>query len=157
MKSIEFTGSWFPCRAAHRRRGRAPFLAAWMTSLLLATTLADESGALPDLTLDQAINEALRSNPELARLRGRTEAMQERPAQAGALANPMFTYSGMDMANGGTWPDTSEKRFMVQQEFSWFGKRALRAGIAAKDAEAMQHELEAMTREVVMMVKETYF
>src|ERR1035437_7206633 len=63
----------------------------------------------------------------------------------------------MDMASGGAWPDTNEKRFMVQQEFPWFGKRALREGLAAKDAEVMQRELDSMTREVVMMVKESYF
>src|ERR1035437_9625957 len=63
----------------------------------------------------------------------------------------------MDMASGGAWPDTNEKRFMVQQEFPWFGKRALREGLAVKEAEVMQRELDSMTRDVVMMVKESYF
>lgn len=83
--------------------------------------------------------------------------MQERPTQAHALPNPMFAYSGMDTANGGHWPNTDEKRFMVEQEFPWFGKRGLREEIARKDAEGMQYEVEAMTRDVVMMVKESYF
>jgi outer membrane protein TolC len=100
---------------------------------------------------------ALHDNAELKSLHAKWEAMQERSAQVGALPNPMFTYSGMDMASGGTWPNTSEKRFMVQQEFPWFGKRALMERIAAEDAEAMQREFETMTREVVMMVKESYF
>jgi outer membrane protein TolC len=85
------------------------------------------------------------------------EAMLERPAQAKALPNPMLSYGGMDMANGGDWPDTNEKRVMVQQEFPWFGKRALREGIAAKEAESMRRELEAMTRDVVMTVKESFY
>jgi len=83
--------------------------------------------------------------------------MLERPDQANALSNPMLKYSGMDMASGGTWPDTNEKRIMLEQEFPWFGKRALREGIARKDAEAMQWELESMTREIVVMVKESHF
>ena len=83
--------------------------------------------------------------------------MQERPAQAGALPNPMFTYSGMDRVDGGKFPDTDEKRFMVQQEFPWFGKRGLRGGIAEKDAETMRREVNVMTLDVIMRVKESYF
>ena len=120
-------------------------------------TAAAEPPAAPTLTLTTALDLAVRDNAELKSLRARWEAMQERPAQAGALANPMFTYSGMDSASGGTWPNTGEKRFMVQQEFPWIGKRGLREGIAIKDAEAMHRELETLTRDVVMMVKERYF
>ena len=109
------------------------------------------------LTLDAAVATALRDNAQLKSLRARWEAMLERPAQTGALPNPMLAYSGSDTASGGTWPDTNEKRIMVAQTFPWFGKRDLRAGIARKDAEAMLWELESMTRDIVMMVKETYF
>jgi len=116
-----------------------------------------QEAATPSLTLDDAVNLAVRDNPELKSVRAKWEAMRERPIQAHALPNPMFTYGGMDMANGGHWPDTDEKRFMVEQEFPWFGKRGLREEIAQKDAEGMQYEVEAMTRDVVMMVKETYF
>ncbi|MEI6165619.1 MAG: TolC family protein [bacterium] len=127
-------------------------LLAW-ASIATATELPIAT----HLTLTTALDLAFRDNAELQSLRARGEAMQERPAQAGALANPMFTYSGMDRASGGTWPNTGEKRFMVQQEFPWIGKRGLREGIAIKDAEVMQRELETMTRDVMMMVKERYF
>src|ERR1035437_1717251 len=96
----------------------------------LQTVEAQAPLAATNLTLNEVVDLAVRDNPQLQSLRTKWEAMQERPAQAGALPNPMFTYSGMDMASGGTWPDTSEKRFMVQQEFPWFGKRGLRGGIA---------------------------
>jgi outer membrane protein TolC len=99
---------------------------------------------------------ALRDNAELKSVRARLESMRERPAQAGALSNPMLTLGAMDMVDGGDWPDAAEKRLMLEQEFPGSGKRALRRDIAAKDAEAMQYELEAMTREIVMRVKETY-
>lgn len=110
-----------------------------------------------DVTVEALVAAALRENPALKQQQAKWEAMLERPAQADALPNPMLKYSGMDMASGGTWPDTNEKRIMVEQEFPWFGKRGLREGIARKDAEAMQRELDSMTREVVMMVKESYF
>jgi outer membrane protein TolC len=122
-----------------------------------AEARADDPSAVVPLTLSAAVETALADNADLKSLRAKWEAMQERPAQAGALPNPMFTFSGMDMVNGGTWPDTNEKRFMVQQEFPWFGKRGLREGLAARDAEIMRHEWEAMAQEVVMRVKESYF
>lgn len=127
-------------------------LLAW-ASVITAT----EQPNATNLTLTNALDLAVHNNAGLQSLRAKWEAMQERPAQAGALANPMFTYSGMDMASGGTWPNTGEKRFMVQQEFPWAGKRGLREGIAIKYAEVMQRELEIMTRDVVLMVKESYF
>ncbi len=122
-----------------------------------ATWAQTQEAAAPSLTLDDAVNLAVRDNPEVKNVRAKWEAMQERPTQASALPNPMFAYSGMDTANGGHWPNTDEKRFMVEQEFPWFGKRGLREEIARKDAEGMQYEVEAMTRDVVMMVKESYF
>jgi len=143
-------------------RRRCPLLMphlAFLFGLLAGTGVADAQAPAPatNLTLAAAVDLTVSGNAQLRSLRARWEAMQERPAQAGALPNPMFSYGGMDMVDGGNWPDTNEKRFMVQQEFPWLGKRALREGIAAKDAEVMQRELEAMTREVAMMAKESYY
>jgi len=111
----------------------------------------------PTLTLVEAVDRARRDNPQLQSLRAQWEAAQERPAQAITLPNPMFKYSGMDQADGGTWPDTSEKRFMVEQEFPGFGKRDLRENLARNDVDALRWELESMTREVILKVKENFF
>jgi outer membrane protein TolC len=118
---------------------------------------ADEKEIVSSLTLEQLVGDAVRENPQLKSMRAKWEAMKERPAQERTLPNPMLTYSGMDMIDGGTWPDTQEKRVMVQQEFPWFGKLGLKGKVAEKDAESMQREYEAMQREVIMMVKESYF
>ena len=136
-----------------------PFLFRFATALLVSA-VAGYSQADPadtNVTLSAVVRQAVSDNPQLASLRAKWVAMLERPAQAKALPNPMLSYGGMDMANGGDWPDTNEKRVMVQQEFPWFGKRALREGIAAKEAESMRRELEAMTRDVVMTVKESFY
>ncbi len=132
-------------------------LLAFAGILPQAGVIAAELPAVSNLTLAVAVDLAIRDNPDLKSLSAKWDAMQERPAEAGALANPMLKYSGMDMASGGTWPNTNEKRLMVEQAFPWFGKRGLREGIARKDAEAMYWELESMTRDVVMMVKESYY
>ena len=110
-----------------------------------------------NLLPDRLVDAALRDNAQLQAMRAKWEAMQERPVQAGALPNPMFTYRGMDIAESGSFPDTSEKRFELEQSFPWFGKRGLRRRISEKDAEKMKSEFASMAREVIMMVKETYY
>jgi outer membrane protein, heavy metal efflux system len=112
---------------------------------------------VPSLTLDDAVRSALSDNAQLASERSRSQAMQERPAQAATLPDPMFVYSGMDLTDGGNWPNTNEKRFMVQQEFPWFGKLSLREQTARKDAEAAQWRVDASMHELVMNVKESYY
>lgn len=124
--------------------------------LLLPAVRAEEREVARTLTLDQLVATALAENPQLQAMRAKWEAMQERPAQQTAPPNPMLTYSGMDMTERGWWPNTNEKRFMIEQSFPWFGKLKLKGKVAGKEAEAMQREYETMAREVVMMVKETY-
>ena len=125
--------------------------------LLPLPARAEPREIIASLTLEQAVTAALAENPQLHAMRAKWEAMRERPAQAQALPNPMFKYSGMDAADSGRWPNTNEKRFMLEQEFPWSGKRGLRGKVATKEAEAMQRDYEAMQREVVMLVKESYF
>lgn len=146
------TEGWLPRPASARMLAALFGVSAYCGTLLAQAPTND-----PPFTLSSAVQRAVSDNLELKSLRAKWEAMLERPAQANALPNPMLKYSGMDMAEGGTWQDTNEKRIMVEQQFPWFGKRGLREGIARKDAEAMQHELETMTRETVMMVKESYY
>lgn len=111
----------------------------------------------PALSMQEAVVLAVRDNAELTSVRAKWEAMRQRPAEVRALPNPMLRYGGMDAATGGNWPDTSEKRLMVEQEFPWPGKRRLREVIAIKDAEAMGREVESMTRDVVLMTKESFY
>ena len=124
---------------------------------LVSVAWAELPQSISSLTLDQMVNTALAENGQLRSMRAKWEAMRERPAQQTALPDPAFKYSAMDGAPGGGWPNTNEKRFMVEQEFPWFGKLGLRGKIATKEAEAVLGGYEAMAREVIMMVKESYF
>jgi outer membrane protein, heavy metal efflux system len=132
----------------------------WLSALCVqmdAGSAGSPAGAVRSLTLDAAVDAVVRGNAQLASEQARWQAMQERPAQAASLPDPMFTYSAMDATSGGRWPDTNEKRFMVQQEFPWFGKLSLREGVARKDAEMMRWQVDATRRELIMGVKESYF
>ncbi len=108
------------------------------------------------LTLDQMVSAALTENAQLRSMRAKWEATQARPVQQTTLPNPMFSYSGMNSTDNGSFPDTHEKRFMVEQTFPWFGKLGLKGKVATKEAEVTQREYEAMALEVVMQVKENY-
>jgi len=108
-------------------------------------------------TLPQLVDMAMSANPRLRAGRGKWDAARERPAQAGALANPTFTYKGMDGTSIGNFPNTEEKRFEVQQAFPWFGKRVLRERVADQDARVLEQDYGALVRETVREVKETYY
>jgi len=146
-----------------RPRGRGRFRAPAGRLLCALLGAGGPAGAAaaptaePPLTLAAAVELAVRENPELAGARARWAAAQEAAAQARALPNPMFQYSGMDAADNGSWPNTNEKRFMVQQPFPWFGKRGLRGRVAEQGAAALHQEYEALLRDIVMQVKEAYF
>ena len=109
------------------------------------------------LTLDEAVTEALRNNPQIRAMQARWDAARERPVQERTLPDPTIQYSGMDMVNGGDWPNTGEKRVSMEQMFPWFGKLGLRGKVAEKDAEIVHDDHMTMELEVVTSIKETYF
>ena len=135
-------------------RGMLIFLAALAWDGL-PTVRAQEPAE--GFTLQQLVDKAMAANPQLSVGRGKWEAARERPAQMGALANPTFTYKGMDGTSIGNFPNTEEKRFEVEQAFPWFGKRTLRKHVAAQDARVMEQDYGALVRETVREVKETYY
>ena len=120
-----------------------------------AVWCAAEPVSAPSFSITGAVEEAVENNAELNSLRAAWQAAGERPAQVAALPNPMVSASFMDMAEGGTWPDTNEKRFMLLQEVPWYGKRGLRKQIAETDREMLRLEFLDKARDVVMEVKET--
>lgn len=131
--------------------------AGWTTLGAAAASATTPSDSLPALTLDAVIDTALKANAQLHSMQARYESMQYRSAQERTLPNPMFQFGVMDMTSGGNWPNTSEKRFMLSQDFPWFGKRGLRGAVAANEADAMKQDYDAMVREVIMEAKESYF
>jgi cobalt-zinc-cadmium efflux system outer membrane protein len=130
---------------------------ALLLFLLSFSLRAEPQEIASSLTLSETVDAAVRDNAELRSMRAKWEAMQQRPVQARTLPNPMFSYSAMDQTRDYYFPDTSEKRFEVQQQFPWPGKLGLKGKIAEKDAAATEFEYQAALREVVMMVKEAYY
>jgi cobalt-zinc-cadmium efflux system outer membrane protein len=111
----------------------------------------------PPLTLDVALDEALRRNPELDALRAEFEAARHRPAQERFLAPPTFE------AQIWQWPittlnpaNTNMYMFMVGQDFPGFGKRRLRAAVAQKEVDLAANTIALRARDVIDRVKRTY-
>lgn len=120
------------------------------------TSVAKEAKASPPLTLMAVVADALAGNPNLLATRAKWEAMKNRPAQAGAPANPMFTVRGMDMADGGDFPDANEKQYAIEQPLTGFGKGRLRRQAADYEAQGMEFEFETLALDLTRDVKETY-
>ena len=130
--------------------------AVWVFCLT-AITRAGPQEIASSLTLDRVVAEALQNNPQIRAMQAKWDAAREKPVQERTLADPSIQYSGMDMVNGGSWPDTAEKRISIQQEFPWFGTLGSRGRVAEKDAELVHDDHMTMELEVVMSAKESYF
>lgn len=124
---------------------------------LACGTLWAAPGPVPEISLDQAVSEALARNVRLTALASVRDALKERPQQAAGFSNPMLTYRGMDATESGRFPDTGEKRFEIEQSLPGYGKRALREETALKDVAVTELELSVQMLEVVRMVREAAF
>ena len=111
----------------------------------------------PPLTVNAVLDEALAHNPMLIVLRKEFEVARHRPAQRLALGPPTFE------AQIWQWPfntlnagDTNMYMFTVGQALPGFGKRALRAAVADKDAELSLAAIAVEARGVIDQVKRVY-
>lgn len=115
----------------------------------------------PELRLEDLVHELLRSNPELRAARKRYEAALARPAQESALPDPRVTAGWVSSgwpypgAGLGTAP-MSSIGIQVAQEFLFPGKRALRGGMAAKEAESLAFATRAAELRLVARLKENF-
>ena len=111
--------------------------------------------------IDQAVSEALDSNPEILAAQKRYEAARQRPNQESSLRDPVF--SPGYASNGAPWPGagigvepTSNIGFMVSQEIPGPGKRRLRGDIALKDASAAFQDYQTVRLKVTSRVKSAF-
>ncbi len=122
---------------------------------VVATALRAEPRELASsLTLDEAVAEALRNNPQVRAMQAKWEAAQQRPAQERTLPDPMLSLKTMDTIDNYQF---QEKRVEFEQTFPWFGTLSQRGKVAEKDADLVHREHQVMELEIVMAVKEDYF
>lgn len=132
---------------------------ALATLLALSALAATPEPLERDALLASLVNEALTARPELAAARARIEAESERVPQASAFSDPMVT---LGIQNDGFTAirigemQTSYVSLMASQTFPWWGKRALREGVAQRGVEVARTELDRAALTVRAEVERAY-
>ena len=137
-----------------------------ISAVLLATSLlavlpAQGAENNPTENLAKLVQAALSDNPELKASAARWEMFKSRVKLAGSLDDPMLMLkiqNGIvtDPFNFNRDPMT-QKVIGISQLLPYFGKRALREEVAAREADALHFAHEERSLELVRMVKEAYY
>jgi cobalt-zinc-cadmium efflux system outer membrane protein len=106
------------------------------------------------LSVDEAVAEALQSNPEIRASVRRLSLAQLKTTTARSLDDPMFMVRDWDTPLRKPWDlNQAQMMFSVQQTFLSKEKRDLRAKVAGDDAEVAASDLESMRQEVAAEVR----
>lgn len=123
----------------------------------LTTAPAPQPRALPEkAALSDYLAYAALNNPGLAAAFHQWKAALERVPQAKSLPDPRFTYQHF-IESVETRVGPQQNSFALAQTFPWFGKLALRGGVAAEAAEAERQKYVAAKLELFHRVKNAYY
>ena len=120
-------------------------------ALLFAAVIAS-SGAAEELSLREAVQIALKSNPTIAAARLSAEAATHGARAASALTNPTLNVAPSVVGKAG-----SDSAILLWQPLEINGSRRVRSQIAAYDAAAVAYDATGVRRDVVLRVKELYW
>ena len=117
--------------------------------------------AKPAENLSQLIDKAIADNPELKASDARWQMFRNRIAQARALDDPMLMLKIQnamvtDPFNFKADPMT-QKVIGLSQQLPFWGKRDLKAEVAAREADSYKWQVEERKLELRRMVSETYY
>jgi len=112
------------------------------------------------LKLQDLIDEALRNNPDLSASQAGVEAAGHKIPQAGSLPDPMFMAGYQNEGYGSyTFGEAlgAQWMFSVSQMFPFYGKRGLKAEMAAREAGSLKHRHQTLRLKTISRVKELYY
>ena len=128
---------------------------------LAATFSVAADSSTPPENLSSLIKTAIESNPELKSSQARWQMFTNRIRQAGSWDDPMMM---LKIQNGiVTDPlnfsrdSMTQKVVGISQQIPFFGKRALKGEVAAREAESYLWSHAERKLELIKMVKETYY
>jgi outer membrane protein, heavy metal efflux system len=129
--------------------------------LVFAVPALHAETATPPESLASLIDAALANNPELKASASRWQGSMSRVRQAGSYEDPMLM---LKIQNGivtdplnFTKDPMTQKVIGISQQLPYFGKRALRQEIAAREADSLHYTHEERRLELIRMVKEAYY
>lgn len=130
-----------------------------LVPLLFLGFAAERSSAQSSLSLDSAIAEALRNNPELRSFEASVGAAKGGVKTARIIQNPELSVAPgvRHLKNGGTSGDLFHAEFSLSQLFQFPGKRALKIAIAEKNVQVQQLALEGFRFALAAKVRRAFY
>ena len=125
---------------------------------LFAGAIARAGDAEKELRLSQAIDEALKNNPEIHVLQNKLQSARARDNQATYLDDPELNLEawGIPLNQPASIRSSNPIILGVRQKVPFFGKRALKSEIAGSEVRIAEEDLRAKQVEVVAKVKSAY-
>ena len=119
------------------------------------------ASALPAITLEQALQEALQNHPLLAVSQSRIESNTGKLQQAGLRPNPLFLYQSEDFRTWQSpahrfWQD-ADHFFYLQQTFETASKRTRRIDLAQANQRRSTIELTLQKQTIAARVRSAYW
>lgn len=121
--------------------------------VVLVVRMADAQERLDRLTLEDAVNTAIRQNATLRAKQAELQAVRANEITAGLRPNPTASYSAEQLGNGSTEP---QHTVIVAQPIETGGKRQRRIDSARAATRTTGHELDDVRRLVVTQVKSAF-
>ncbi|MCP4902034.1 MAG: TolC family protein [bacterium] len=111
--------------------------------------------SIEDPTLRLLLVETLERNPEIAAISAQARAADQRPAQAGALPDPMLSLT-VFLLEPQTRVGPQQASVSLSQRLPWFGKLRLKDQAALLRASAAEAQVEAARLKLVTTVRRLY-
>lgn len=135
-------------------------LAGLALTLAMSLVHAQESPLGADLPT--LLDYARSHNVEYSAMRYEAEAASERVGPAGALPDPKLQVELRDITKMGEQNATivpsrvGSTRYLIMQDFPWFGKRGLREGVASSEAKAAESLARGSWTELASLIRQTH-
>lgn len=123
-------------------------------SILWSTTATAQDKVL---TLDEAIQEVLSSNPDVQAAGYRTDAARARIPQAKGLEDPSVGVTFWQVPINTADVSQGEIDYRIEQKIPFPGKRHVRGKVARYDADAVQEKSQGRVQEILLDLKRTYY
>ena len=131
---------------------------AWLLLIFPAVAQESDLGA----SLSGLLDYARKGNPEYTAMRAELDASTQRVESAGALPDPRFRAELRDVTRQGDQSplllpgQVGSTRYLLMQEFPWYGKRDLKRNIAEQDVEAARWRSQGTWIEISSRIKVAY-
>lgn len=127
----------------------------WTFSIILLIVLSNLFAQVEELSLEEAISIALKSNSEIAKFSAKIIGSKGKRIQMETYPNPEIIFSNEGIGSVGN--GEREINFGIGQTIKLPGIRKLKARIGAIEDEIAKEELESAKKIVISRVKKAYF